>query len=156
MDDTAYCLSYSKLGFILAAAAMNILVFLALCIMTRRNCVKDGCLTWDVCTESWVQTHRKWFIHVPPVTIYKRNLFRQINEGNEWRKDIYFHSKHNISTCEWRCLVDKKVITSPVRDTTHSWVDECIHRRKNLCCDSINSSSQLPHIALSHRQSYCG
>ena len=45
MDDTAYCLFYSELGFILAAAAMNILVFLALCIMTRRNCVKDGCLT---------------------------------------------------------------------------------------------------------------
>ena len=45
MDDTAYCLSYSELGFILAAAAMNLLVLLALCIMTRRNCVKDGCLT---------------------------------------------------------------------------------------------------------------
>ena len=45
MDDTAYCLSYLELGFILAAAAMNLLLFLAICIMTRRNCVRDGCLT---------------------------------------------------------------------------------------------------------------
>ena len=45
MDDIAYCLSYSELAIILAMAAMNVLVFLALCIMTRRNCVKDGCLT---------------------------------------------------------------------------------------------------------------
>ena len=44
MDDTAYCLSYLELGFILAAAAMNLLLFLAICIMTWKNCVRDGCI----------------------------------------------------------------------------------------------------------------
>ena len=42
MDEIAYCLSYFELAFILAIAAINMLTLLAMCIMTRRQCIKDG------------------------------------------------------------------------------------------------------------------
>ena len=42
MDEIAYCISYFELVFILAIAAVNMLTLLAMCIMTRRQCVKDG------------------------------------------------------------------------------------------------------------------
>ena len=42
MDKVAYCISYFELAFILAIAAVNMLTLLAMCIMTRRECVKDG------------------------------------------------------------------------------------------------------------------
>ena len=45
MDKIAYCLSYSELAFILAIAAINMLTLLAMCIMTRRQCIKDGCMS---------------------------------------------------------------------------------------------------------------
>ena len=82
MDDIAYCLSYSELAIILATAAMNMLTFLALCIMTRKQCIKDGCMSWHVYTESWIQTYMTQFTHMyHPVTIDKRNPI----EKNEWR-----------------------------------------------------------------------
>ena len=45
MDKIAYCLSYSELALILAIAAINMLTLLAICIMTRRQCIKDGCMS---------------------------------------------------------------------------------------------------------------
>ena len=45
MDKIAYCLSYSELVLILAIAAINMLTLLAVCIMTRRQCIKDGCMS---------------------------------------------------------------------------------------------------------------
>ena len=45
MDEIAYCLSYFELAFILAIAAINMLTLLAMCIMTRRQCIKDGCMS---------------------------------------------------------------------------------------------------------------
>ena len=45
MDKIAYCLSYSELALILAIAAINMLTLLAVCIMTRRQCIKDGCMS---------------------------------------------------------------------------------------------------------------
>ena len=45
MDKIAYCLSYSELALILAIAAINMLTLLAVCIMTRRQCIKDGCIS---------------------------------------------------------------------------------------------------------------
>ena len=45
MDKITYCLSYSELALILAIAAINMLTLLAVCIMTRRQCIKDGCMS---------------------------------------------------------------------------------------------------------------
>ena len=45
MDKIAYCLSYSELALILAIAAINMLTLLAICIINRRQCIKDGCMS---------------------------------------------------------------------------------------------------------------
>ena len=45
MDEVTYCISYFELAIILAIAAVNMLTLLAMCIMTRRQCVKDGCMS---------------------------------------------------------------------------------------------------------------
>ena len=45
MDKVVYCLLYFELAFILAIAAVNMLTLVAMCIMTRRQCVKDGCMS---------------------------------------------------------------------------------------------------------------
>ena len=42
MDKIVCCLSYSELALILA---INMLTLLAVCIMTRRQCIKDGCMS---------------------------------------------------------------------------------------------------------------
>ena len=53
MDDIIYCISYSKLAFILAIVTVNMLTLVAMCFMTRRQCVRDGFLSWHVCTKLW-------------------------------------------------------------------------------------------------------
>ena len=45
MDDIVYCISYSELAFILAIGAVNMLTLVAMCFMTRRQCVRDGFLS---------------------------------------------------------------------------------------------------------------
>ena len=42
MDGIVYCISYSELAFILAIVAVNMLTLVAMCIMTKRQCVRDG------------------------------------------------------------------------------------------------------------------
>ena len=82
MDDIAYCLSYSELALILATAAINMLTLLAVCIMTRRQCIKDGSMSWHVYTESWIQDiHDTIHTCTAPLTINKRNS----SEKDKWR-----------------------------------------------------------------------
>ena len=45
MDDIVYCISYTEFAFILAIATVNMLTLVAMCIMTRRQCVRDGFLS---------------------------------------------------------------------------------------------------------------
>ena len=133
MDDTAYCLSYLELGFILAAAAMNLLVFLALCIMTRRNCVKDGCLTWETCAPSHeVQTHRNNpYMYHPWQFIKETHIDRLMKVRKEGYKRVN-EVPHG-----------QEVIINPVQDITHHCAKECIHRRRNVYYDYTNQASQL-------------
>ena len=45
MDDIVYCISYTEFAFILAIVTVNMLTLVAMCFMTRRQCVRDGFLS---------------------------------------------------------------------------------------------------------------
>ena len=45
MDDIVYCISYMEFAFLLAIATVNMLTLVAMCFMTRRQCVRDGFLS---------------------------------------------------------------------------------------------------------------
>ena len=40
-----YCISYTEFAFILAIVTVNMLTLVAMCFMTRRQCVRDGFLS---------------------------------------------------------------------------------------------------------------
>ena len=45
MDNVFYCIYYTEFAFLLAIATVNMLTLVAMCFMTRRQCVRDGFLS---------------------------------------------------------------------------------------------------------------